>query len=164
MKMTKLNAWLLPTIAATVLALGCQKGSDRPTTYSVTGTVTQAGAPLEGASVVFVATGDGQAASGTTDASGKYSLSTFGGDDGAVAGQYGVKIIKMEGGAAPVGGGGEDSQESDAYEAAMQGAPPEADGTEEPKNLLPEKYADVSTSGFSETVAESDNVFDFELE
>lgn len=161
--MTKLNAWLLPAIAATVLALGCQKGSDRPTTYAVTGTVTQAGTPVAGAIVSFVATGGGQGATGITDASGKYALSTFGGDDGALPGQYGVKISKIEGQAEEQGAGGEDSMDSDAYEAAQQGANAE-EGAEAPKNLLDEKYNDPKTSGFSATVKEEANTCDFALE
>ena len=160
MKMTKLNAWLLSAIVCTVLAVGCQDGTDRPTMYPVTGTVTQAGTPVAGALVSFSAGGGGQAATGRTDDSGKYALSTFGGDDGALAGQYGVKISKVEG--QEEAQGPDEGMDSAAYEAAQAGGGEEA---EAPKNLLPEKYSKTETSGFSATVTEDgENTFDFDLE
>lgn len=164
MKITKSNAWLLSAIVCTVLAVGCQKGTDRPTTYAVTGTVTQAGAPVAGAIVSFSPGAGGQGATGRTDDSGKYALSTFGGDDGALPGEYGVTISKFEGQEEPGAGAGEDSQDSAAYEAAQQAAM-SGEEPEAPKNLLPEKYSKAETSGFSATVTEGgDNKFDFELE
>ncbi len=151
------------------LGLGCpQGGADRPATYPVTGTVTHNGELAGGATVTFVATGAGHSASGVTDASGKYSLTTFTSADGAVPGQYGVKILKYEGGAADAAGGagGEPLEPGGLPEGVAEAG---ADGEEEGdgsefKNLLPEKYADPGTSGFSKTVAEGDNTFDFALE
>jgi hypothetical protein len=145
------------------LVVGCQPaGADRPATFKVTGTVTMGGAPLEGASVMFVPkTPPGNAASGITDASGKYALSTFGGDDGAVPGDYFVVVRKYEAAAPATGGtaapaGGEVEQDADFTGEAV---------TEEgAKNLLPEKYASPATSGFTATVEAKDNSFDFPLE
>ena len=142
-----------------VLGLGCsQQGGDRPATFAVTGTVTQGGNPVDGATVTFVPTGSGQSAVGTTDGSGKYTLTTFVSGDGAATGQYGVKIVKYE----VEGNEGVGDIDGDDYVP-----PAEVDGDQpvsEPKNLLPAKYADAKTSGLTATVGESGNKFDFSLE
>jgi len=147
-----------------VLSLGCpQQGSDQPATYVATGTVTQGGSPLEGATVTFVPTASGNSATGITDASGKFTLTTFASGDGAVPGQYGVKIVKYEGGGtdAAAGAGGAAPGEMPAdYGGAVE------EESSEPANLLPEKYADPNTSGLTASVTDdpSQNVFDFPLE
>jgi hypothetical protein len=146
------------------LSLGCPQAEvDRPPTHPVTGTVTYNGEPVEGANVTFVAAGEGQGAAAVTDASGKYSLSTFASGDGAVAGEYGVKIVKFEGGAAEAAGdAGAEPMEPGGVPDEMLGGGEEGEDTG-PKDLLPEKYADPSTSGLSATVAEGSNTFDFPL-
>lgn len=148
------------------LVVGCQPaGADRPATFKVTGAVTMDGAPLEGASVMFVPkTPPGNAASGTTDAGGKYALSTFGGDDGAVPGDYFVVIRKYEAAApaaAPAGGAAAPAGGEVEQDANFSGAVVTEEGS---KNLLPEKYASPATSGFTATVEAKDNTFDFPLE
>jgi hypothetical protein len=153
------------------LIVGCsQPGADRPATHPVTGTVTHNGSAVEGATVTFVATGGGHSATGITDGSGKYSLTTFASGDGAVPGQYGVKIVKYEGGAEDAAGGaGEEPMEEGGIPDAPEAGAAEEEGTggaedSGPKNLLPEKYADPGTSGLDATVAEGNNTFDFPLE
>lgn len=154
---------LLAVIVACVgLIAGCQpQATDRAATYQVAGTVTLNGEALDGATVTFVPNGPGNSASGITDASGKYTLSTFGGGDGATPGEYSVKIAKYEGAAAAATGraASGDSQYPDDYKGE------EADAEQGSKNLLPEKYANPATSGFTAKVEASDsNVFDFALE
>jgi len=148
-----------------VLGLGCpQQGGDRPATYAATGTVTQGGNPVEGATVTFVSTGSGKSATGITDASGKFTLTTFASGDGAVPGQYGVKIAKYEGGGAvaAAGGGGAAPGEMPAdYGGAV-----EEKETSGPVSLLPAKYESAESSGLTATVTDdaNANVFDFPLE
>lgn len=142
-----------------LVSLGCsQSGSgDRPPTQRVTGTVTMGGTPVDGATVTFVPSDpSGKAASGLTDASGRYSLTTFESDDGAMTGSYKVMVSKYEA-AAP----GADADMGDDY------VPPEAQGGVEPtgpKNLLPAKYASPETSGLTATVAEGGSTIDLALE
>lgn len=62
----------------------------------VTGTVTYQGAPVEGANVAFAPDGDGKAASGRTDADGKFKLTTLNPGDGAMPGKYKVSVSKSE--------------------------------------------------------------------
>lgn len=144
-------------LSATAWTLGCGQGSsvDHPTTYPVTGTVTYEGAPVEGATVTFRPTTGNQAAFGNTDASGKYSLTTFVSGDGALPGDYKVKIAKYE------------VQESTSSGEGDDYVPPEElpeGASTGPKNLLPEKYNNDATSGLTATVTEGDNMVDFKLE
>ncbi|NLS92018.1 MAG: carboxypeptidase regulatory-like domain-containing protein [Planctomycetaceae bacterium] len=165
MNRTTLRVGLVLAVVATALACGCTPaGPDRPATFAVTGKVTLDGNPLEGATVGFVPSAGGTSAIGTTDASGTYQLSTFGSNDGAVPGEYKVKVTKFKGGSGevapgavsgPVDDGGQAPE--DYVEGAGETAPAE--------NELPPNYADPTTSGFSATVTENagQNVFDFEL-
>lgn len=90
------------------------------------------------------AVGAGHGAIAVADATGRYTLTTFAPGDGVVPGDYKVAITKTV-----IGGG-----EADTPVAV---AP-------DPKNVLPAKYADDSTSGFTATVeAKPDNTFDFAL-
>jgi hypothetical protein len=163
MKRTRLRGWFVLAVVGTVFAFGCEQAADRPATYPVTGQVTLNGEPVDGATVTFVPSGEGQAASAVTDASGNYALSTFGADDGAVPGQYNVKIVKYPGSEpAAAGAGGEYTDEM--YQEGYGGAADTGEEAAEPENLLPEKYADASTSGLTATVQEGDNNFDFALE
>jgi hypothetical protein len=76
-----------------VAAAGC--GSQR-TPVPVSGTVTLAGKPVEGATVTFHVRGDdkeGRPAIGQTDKTGTFRLKT-GNEDGARPGEYKVVIIK----------------------------------------------------------------------
>lgn len=158
-----LRSFLAVLLAGSVLWLGCGQGEDgdRPATYPVTGTVTLQGEAVEGATVNFqLADGSGSAV-GMTDAGGDYSLTTFKSGDGAVPGEYKIKITQYKG--EEITGASNDSGElGDDY------APPGEGGEEEsaePENLLPAVYADPSTSRLTATVRESgENKFDFKLE
>lgn len=161
MRKRNLQSALAAAAIGLLLALGCQQGADRPTTYPVTGTVTLNGQAVEGATVSFqLADGSGSAV-GVTGASGAYKLTTFEADDGAVAGEYKVAISKYEGGAAA--GGPEGDMMSAEYEKAMAGGGAKQEPSQ-PKNVLPPKYADANKSGLTATVSESgENNFDFAL-
>ena len=109
--------------------------------------MTLAGNPVEGANVVFnpaIGSDDGRLASqATTDASGRFELTTHVGGGkfkpGIVPGKYAVSITKLD-------------------TAAIKNtfAPP--------KNLLSQRYADPKTSQLSADVkADAANDFPFEL-
>ena len=158
MRNMTLFGWLGLALIGLALAAGCEQGSDRPATYGVSGTVTLDGTAVEGATVTFApsATG-GTPAVGTTDASGKYSLMSFGTENGAVPGKYMVSITKFT--FADAGGGGGDETEMPAN---YGGADEEQAGGQ---NELPDNYASPKDSGLTATVTESasQNVFDFPL-
>ena len=126
--------------------LGCSpEGATLEGTVPVSGTVTQNGQPLEGAAVTFVPTDGGRSASGMTDASGKFSLTTLDPGDGALPGSYQVTITKKE-----TVGKEYTQEEANAYYAEHQTQPP----APEIKNVLDEKYAQPETSGLTAEVAE----------
>lgn len=127
------------TVALMVVAtLGCSQRSraNRPKTHAVKGTVTLAGAPVADATVTFLPDGGGRGAVGSTGADGRYLLTTFQRNDGAVAGTYKVTVVKMTPGGPEPG-------------PNYRGPRPE-----EPKHLLPARYASAKSSGLTATVAE----------
>lgn len=152
---------LLCCFGVLVLCAGCG-GSG---TAQVTGKVTLDGSPLEGATVAFAPVGEGQAASGKTDASGTYNLTTFVNNDGALPGSYKVTISKVEDAAGGAGSGSED----DIY-AAMEksGKNVMAEGSDRSeevvKELVPAKYTVAETSGLTAEVTSDQRTFDFALE
>lgn len=146
-----------------VSVLGCGFGDGRPARVPVSGIVTLGGNPVEGALVTFVPKSpDGESAVGTTDAGGRYVMTTFEKDDGAVPGEYFVKVAKYEKYEAPV----ENLQNVEfTEEAYSQGyAAPEEGAVEKgPKNLLPAKFSDPYKSGLDYTVTEGENTHDIQL-
>ncbi len=148
-------------IWALALGPGCGGGGSA-NTVPVTGTVTYNNQPVEGAVVSFIPVREGQSAIGKTNASGRYTMRTAQ-SDGVVPGQYRVKIEKFEGGERATGPSGPTVEEYPADYAeteAQAGAAP----TPAPKHLLPAKYADPTTSGFTVTVSSGQqNTFDFAL-
>lgn len=140
---------LLCMVAMSVVMVGgCSKRrGNRPQTFPVKGVVTMAGAPLAGATVMFnpVAQG-GSGAIALTDDQGRYKLTTFDAGDGAVAGEYRVAFVKT-------------------IFPKQEGVDPMVAMSGDPKNVLPLKFADSATSGFTANVVEGpDNTFDFALE
>jgi len=70
-----------------LVATGCGQSP----TVKVTGTVTIKGEPAENVQVTFLPA-DGRPASGVTDAQGKFELSTFTQNDGAIPGEQTVTL------------------------------------------------------------------------
>ncbi len=142
---------------------GCG-GSDRPDTYPVTGTLTLNGKPVEGAEISFYGEGAARVAGGRTNADGKYSLTTFETNDGAVAGDHVVTIVKRK----PKGefSGPMDAENpGEAYGAAMEAA---ASGEPDALTIdeLPVEYASKDSSTLKRTVIKDggdQNTFSFDL-
>ena len=146
--------------AAVVVGLaGCAPTSDVGAS-TVTGTVTLNGAPVEGATVSFVPADDaGKIAAGTTDAQGKFTLTTVKAGDGAVPGAYNVAISKVEGAVAAGGAMTEESRQASMPGAGRAPAPVEV------KDLLPTKYKSAKDSGLTaEVKSGGGNDFTFTLE
>lgn len=128
-----------------VLLSGCSGGSDAPATVPVKGTVTYKGKPIESLAVSFMPE-NGQIATGTTDAAGKFELMTNKPGDGAAPGNYKVGISFVTSEIPPMPG----MEGSQKYKA--------------PVSPIPAKYADITTSGLTKTVdkdpAKNDFTFD----
>lgn len=81
------------------MLVGCS-GADRPDLVEIEGTVTLDGEPLADAQIIFQ-TADPDSpyqrpASGKTDASGKFTMATYGNAEGVPLGAYRVGVIKKE--------------------------------------------------------------------
>ena len=139
--MRHLVGWLL--IAGSSVLTGCGGQAGIEGTVRVTGTVTHQGSPVPGATVIFAPEGASRAASGLTDASGNFELTTLRPGDGVLPGKYQVAISKTE----TIGAMTE--EESMAY-AEKHGEPP----TVTVKDLLPEKYKSPATSELTAEVTE----------
>jgi len=156
-------------LASLMLNLGCfGNGSGRPTTYPVTGTVKLNGKPVDGATVTFqLIEGKGNSI-GSTDKDGKFSLSMFRPNDGAIPGQYKVSISKFD--VEPPKTSALVPGQINSGDLPAEYSPPAASGgtagagTTGPKNSLPAKFANADSSGLRAMVdAKGDNSFDFDL-
>ena len=136
------KAMRLGVVLGLAWVVGCG-GSGTPPTVKVTGTVTYNGNPLEGVNVGFIPDGEGgRPASGTTDASGKFTLSTFESGDGAVVGKHLVAISEASDGAS-----------TDDYSLPDESA-----------RRFPAKYEDPRNSGFTANVEKGKpNDFTFDM-
>ena len=127
--------------------LGCQGGASGPAGYPVSGIVTYNQKPVDGAQVVFSPAVPGeklQAASATTDSSGRYQLS-------AQPGEYVVVVTKYE------------SPQAAESQAGEYQPPEEGQAAPAPKNLLPAKYADPGGSPLRVRVEAKTNEINLEL-
>lgn len=135
------------------LTVGCSGvasdawSQQRPKVVPVTGQVLYKGQPIEGATVAFTSNEGTQGATGKTDADGRFQLTTFELNDGAVLGEHKVKISKVE---------ASSSWSPDAAEDVR----PQV----QQRSLLPARYGDYNTSKLTASVSESgSNEFTFEL-
>lgn len=142
--------------------VGC--GDGYPKRVPVSGTVTFEGKPLANANITFLTSvEDGMSASGKTDDAGKYTLTSYTPDDGAIPGEYSITINMIDDRAADVDASSSEGDFGADYgkmmdESASSVAPAQAGG-------LPAKYAVAGKSGLKKTVQEgSENVFDLDLD
>lgn len=118
-----------------------------PETYPVTGILTFEDKPVEGASISLVPKGmGGHSAGATTDAEGKFSVTTYFSaqavHEGAASGEYAITVSKKSVQAVPEGTDSEDPQELMA--AFMKNGPP--------KDLLPITFQSPETTTLSVSV------------
>ncbi len=127
--------------------------------YTVSGTVTYKGQPLEKGTINFYAAGGQEAAARGASGSivnGSYTLSTIGGDDGAFPGEYLVAISAR----AP------DMSEAKANQEKVGGSMRQDDVAKAFKNAsspIPKKYESTNTSQLKATVIAGSNKIDFPL-
>jgi len=143
------------------IAAGCGK-SVRSGAAKASGRVTYKGQPLADATVTLVPqSGKGAGAAGLTDESGRFRLTTSGGE-GAFPGAYKVTVTKTEeaaASAAPKTADIEALQKADLQ--GLKGAPKSASP---PKSLVPSKYTTAAKTPLScEVTQGGKNEFDFDL-
>lgn len=146
---------------ALFLVSGCGEGGGAAT-VKVKGVVMAGGKAVDGAVITFYSKSGGEAASGRTDAEGKFQLTTRKPNDGAVPGDYIVTVAKSGSEATVMSYDATQSGGmSPEYIASMKNT---AKPPKEVKGLLPAKYANVKESGLVRTItASGPNEFDFDL-
>jgi hypothetical protein len=119
------------------------------------------GAPLPGATIVLVPTSEGaESATGLSDDSGKFSLSTYVAGDGARPGDYRVKVMKYDSPAANPGGKNltyEEEQNAPDTEVEARPVAP-------PRSLIPKKYESETTSGITHKVGTAPSTLEIKIE
>ena len=121
-----------------------------PDRFPVTGTVTYQGKAIEGADVSFISTTKKATATGKTDSSGRFALTTYIEKDGAVSGSQMVTVRRVD---------VVDKTPKDVdLSAGGKAVPPEITW------IVPEKFSISGKSGLSADVSETGkNDFTFDL-
>jgi len=94
----RLVSWILGiSVSLALVVAGCSGGGSKPTTIKVHGKVTYKGQPVSEGTITFQPTkpaagSPNRPAVGALKPDGTYELSTFGGGDGAVPGDYAVTV------------------------------------------------------------------------
>lgn len=93
--MQRLRRVVIPALG---LLAGCGGGVDRPATAPASGQVLLDGQPVAGAAISFVPVAGGHPATAETDREGRFRLSTFSRQDGAIVGDHlvAVTLVKSE--------------------------------------------------------------------
>jgi hypothetical protein len=141
-----------------LVVIGCGAGDELGKRYSVYGTVTYKGTPLEVGTITFYSTGkdaDSRGASGVIK-DGSYTLSTIGGDDGAFPGDYVVAIAAR----APDMSLAKANQEKTGGSMRQDDV---AKAFKEAKSSIPKKYESTNNSGLKAKVEARSNKIDFDL-
>ncbi len=123
---------------------GCGSDEDewtakRPKVYPAGGVVTWNGEPVEGATVQYVSQSLDLGAAGTTDAKGKYRLTTYKNNDGAAEGQHKVVVTKR----------------IHEEKPTKYSTPEEPSMVLVPKDLLPKKYSKAATTDIEVNISSS---------
>jgi hypothetical protein len=146
------NAAILAAFLALVTVTGCGEGKPFDT-VAVDGVVTLNGEPVEGATVVFQpATGSGMAASGLTNSSGVFNLTTSVAGDGAMPGNYKISVSKVDSGPVEDVSGlsfEEALKKSQEAELAKMKKANAKGELPPPADLLPAKYKSFDSSGLT---------------
>lgn len=149
-------------ILSCLVLCGCSDSgsASRKPVYPTSGTVEIFGAPLAGATVAFAPLEGQPTAFGSTDADGKFVLTTYDYQDGAAAGKFKVIVTKTTSAAAKTTAEGAD-HEAEAVAASSHDA--EGAATDS-ANLVPAQYANATDSPLNAEVKSSgENVFNFDL-
>ena len=148
----------LKTIPAAILVLSVLSacGPSRPQTAPVTGKVTFRGNPLPEGTITFYPE-IGRSATGRIGPDGTYVLTTFDEGDGALVGKHTVTIEAVR-------FAQRQQPKSLEEEIAMARSGKKEDpAAAKPQRLVPQKYAEKSTSGLSAEVSSGKNSIDFDL-
>jgi hypothetical protein len=137
-------------LAALTGCWGKSEVKGRPKVYPVSGRITYKGEPVVGADVTFVCEEKERSAFGRTDSQGRFKLTTFSPNDGAVEGKHLVTVVKVDHGEAPPQPPVDDPAYDPEAVNRAAAAPP-------PKSLVPVKYGNPKTTDLFVVVTAGDN-------
>ena len=146
--------WLRQVVLLSALILTAAGCGAKGSLSKVRGVVTLDGVPLAGATVSFVPVeGKGRVASGQSNSSGQFELTTFRTDDGAYSGDYRV-IVVVEEPNYPDPKTQTDEQKKEARIGTMtpQGKKNQAEKKSKRPPQIPEIYSDVKKTPLKEVV------------
>lgn len=147
------------------LIAGCGGGAaDRPKTVPVSGTVVYNGQPLEGATVSFWCEGAPRAATGLTDKDGKFKLSMFAFNDGAIPGVNKITVSKAEASGQAAGPSPEEMLRNPSALAQASQQRMQDKGGAAAKPLVPAKYGSQTSTPLKETVNENGSGNEFVIQ
>lgn len=152
-----IRAFFLASSVVVLTFAGC--GGVDFKTVPVSGVVLLDGQPVEGASVTFLSDVGNRAATGKTDASGKFSLKTVVGEqliDGAVVGAHKVTVAKTTSDS-PNGTGERKEGETDQEMVARMAGNTVNTSLVKQTFIIPKKYNNPQNSGLTANVGESGN-------
>ena len=155
--MTCSRLWAVAVVCTLLVFCGCG-GSSSVGVVAATGTVTLDGKPLDGATVAFVPDSDGaRSASGLTDASGNFRLTTVEPGDGATPGKYKVTVSKLVADSQPAAmpKTQEEAMKELSQKARSGSAAFMPTGPKPVKETLPSRYSNPTTSGLQQEVKSS---------
>jgi hypothetical protein len=150
----------IPAICAIVLLAPCGCGGggpERPDLAAVSGTVVYDGQPLAGAEVAFWADKAPKASIGVTNSEGKFQLTMFDLNDGAMPGENVITVTKRVATAAPSSSDMEAMLNDPTTMTAAMQAEDEPGEKQEAKSDIPAKYSEKGTTPLKETVSTSGN-------
>jgi hypothetical protein len=136
-------------IALALAAAGCNRG---PQLAHVTGTVTVDGKPIAGGTITFVPA-KGKAAIGSIGPDGRYTLTTFTADDGAIVGDHKVTIHATKVGTGSMGYASLEDEVKGAKGKIL--VPGRVDW------VVPERYSSLATTDLTAAVHSGDQSIDF---
>jgi hypothetical protein len=144
------HASLALSLLVALVGSGC---SNHPEVVPVSGTVLFQGEPVDGAHVSFQLPGAPRHAAGTTDAAGRFTLTTFKPGDGALPGEHEIVVYKWESATA--------ASDSPGSRQAPGGG--KMANYVHPKSMLPARYENPKLSDLRVTV-ESGSPMDLVIE
>ncbi|TWT78391.1 hypothetical protein Pla123a_11820 [Posidoniimonas polymericola] len=128
---------LPPLVLLCAALVGCGGAGGRPETVPVSGKVLLDGSPLAVGQIVFQPISGGQPAVGHLSGDGTFTLGTYSSDDGAAVGLHRVRVT--------------------SYSTQTGQPSSEAGGDSLGELLVPERYANFSTSGLEVSVLAAGN-------
>lgn len=146
---------------AALTLVGCGGAEDRGNrlpVFPVSGSVSYKGRPVVGADITFISADKNKSAFGRTDEQGRFQLTTYAPNDGAVGGKHTVVVSKIPPTTTAAAGIEPEDPRYDPF--AVEKSAPKVTA----KSEFPPKYADPKKSDLIVVVTEDDANKDLKLE